>query len=44
VCLVHGVHDWQPGALAEVSVDMRRAFVFDMSENLAASPAMAASA
>jgi glycerol transport system ATP-binding protein len=44
VCLVRGVHDWQPGAPAEVSVDMHRAFVFDMSDNLAASPAMAASA
>ena len=44
VCLVRGVHDWQPGAPAEVSVDMLRAFAFDDSGNLAASPAMAATA
>jgi glycerol transport system ATP-binding protein len=44
VCLVRGVHDWQPGAPAEVCVDMRRAFVFDAAGDLAASPAMAASA
>ncbi|HBK05514.1 MAG TPA: ABC transporter ATP-binding protein [Acetobacteraceae bacterium] len=41
VCLVRGVHGWQPGAPAEVSVDMNRAFAFDSSGNLAASPAMA---
>jgi glycerol transport system ATP-binding protein len=41
VCLVRGVHDWEPGAQAEVSVDMNRAFAFDATGNLAASPAMA---
>jgi glycerol transport system ATP-binding protein len=44
VCLVRGVHDWQPGAAAEVSVDMQRAFVFDQAGDLAAAPAMAVSA
>jgi glycerol transport system ATP-binding protein len=44
VCLVRGVHDWQPGAPAEVSVDMHRAVAFDMAGGVAASPAMAASA
>ena len=44
VCLVRGVHDWQPGATAEVSVDMDRAFAFDSAGNLAASPAMAQTA
>jgi glycerol transport system ATP-binding protein len=40
VCLVGGVHDWQPGSTAEVSVDMQRAFAFDNAGNLAASPVM----
>ncbi len=44
LCLVRGVHDWQPGAKAEVSVDMNRAFAFDPAGNLAASPAMAKTA
>ncbi|MGD0110216.1 MAG: ABC transporter ATP-binding protein [Rhodopila sp.] len=44
VCLVRGVHDWQPGAAAEVFVDMHRAMAFDEAGNLAASPAMAATA
>jgi glycerol transport system ATP-binding protein len=44
VCLVRGVHDWQPGAAAEVSIDMTRAFAFDSTGNLAASPEMAATA
>jgi glycerol transport system ATP-binding protein len=44
VCLVRGVHDWLPGAAAEVSIDMTRAFAFDSAGNLAASPAMAATA
>ena len=29
VCLVRGVYDWQPGAPAEASADMQRAFAFD---------------
>ncbi|HEX2943180.1 MAG TPA: TOBE domain-containing protein, partial [Rhodopila sp.] len=29
VCLVRGVHDWQPGARTHVRVDMRRALAFD---------------
>jgi glycerol transport system ATP-binding protein len=44
VCLIRGVHDWQPGASAEVHVDMARAFVFDAAGDLAASPAMARTA
>jgi glycerol transport system ATP-binding protein len=44
VCLIHGVHDWQPGATADVHVDMHRAVAFDTAGNLAAAPAMAASA
>ena len=44
VCLVRGVHDWQPGAAAEVSVDMHRAMAFDDAGELAASPAMAETA
>jgi glycerol transport system ATP-binding protein len=44
VCLIRGVHDWQAGAVAEVSVDMQRALAFDTAGSLAAAPAMAASA
>jgi glycerol transport system ATP-binding protein len=44
VCLVRGVHDWQPGASVEAHVDMRRAFAFDAAGDLAAAPAMAATA
>lgn len=44
VCLVRGVHDWQPGAAVEVHVDTRRAFVFDAAGSLAAAPGMAATA
>jgi glycerol transport system ATP-binding protein len=39
VCLVTGVHDWEPGAAAEVRVDMRRAFAFEPAGALAAGPA-----
>jgi glycerol transport system ATP-binding protein len=35
VCLVRGVHDWLPGAAAEVSIDMHRAFVFEQSAVMA---------
>lgn len=44
VCLVTGVHDWQPGATAEVHVDMHRAFAFDGAGQLAAAPDFAATA
>ncbi len=44
VCLVHGVHDWLPGAPAEVLVDMRHAFAFGTDGALAAAPAIAAPA
>jgi glycerol transport system ATP-binding protein len=44
VCLVRGVHAWQPGAQAEISVDMNRAIAFDTNGRLAASPALAATA
>ena len=39
VCLIRGVHDWLPGAAAEVHVDMRHAFAFDVRGDLAAAPA-----
>jgi glycerol transport system ATP-binding protein len=42
VCLIRGVHDWQPGASAEAHVDLRRVFAFDAAGEIAASPAMAA--
>ncbi len=38
VCLVTGVHDWEPGARAEVRVDLRHAFAFDAAGVLAAGP------
>jgi glycerol transport system ATP-binding protein len=38
VSLVLGVHDWQPGASAEITVDPRRVFVFDPSGNLVRAP------
>ena len=44
VCLVRGVHDWQPGAASEVFVDMGRVFVFDAAGRVAAAPAQAAAA
>jgi glycerol transport system ATP-binding protein len=44
VCLITGVHDWLPGAKAEVHVDMRRAFAFDAAGALAAAPDMLATA
>jgi glycerol transport system ATP-binding protein len=44
VCLVSGVHDWQPGAAVEVRVDARRAFVFDAAGGLAAAAGMAETA
>ena len=44
VCLIRGVHDWQPGARADVHVDMGRAFAFDAAGDLAASPVMARTA
>ena len=42
VCLISGVHDWLPGAAADVYVDMQRAFAFDAAGALAAAPATAA--
>jgi glycerol transport system ATP-binding protein len=44
VCLVRGVHSWQPGAEALVSVDMNRAVAFDTMGRLAACPVLAATA
>lgn len=44
VCLVRGVHDWQPGAAAEVAVDMHRAMVFDITGKRVLATAMAVSA
>ena len=44
VCLVAGVHDWQPGANVEARVDANRAFVFDIHGKLAAPPFIAKTA
>ena len=38
VSLVLGVHDWQPGAAAEIAIDPRRLFVFDTAGNLVRAP------
>ena len=38
VSLVLGVHDWQPGAAAEITVDPRRLFVFDPDGRLIRAP------
>jgi glycerol transport system ATP-binding protein len=44
VSLVLGVHDWQPGAAAEIRIDPRRVFVFDAAGLLLRAPeAMSAS-
>ncbi|HEV2677508.1 MAG TPA: ABC transporter ATP-binding protein [Aliidongia sp.] len=39
VCLVRGVHEWEPGAAAEVHVDPGRIFVFDPDGRIAGLPA-----
>ena len=39
VCLVRGVHEWEPGAAAEVHVDPGRIFVFDAAGQIAGQPA-----
>ena len=44
VCLVQGVHEWQPGSGVDVHVDPRRVFVFDAAGDLAAAPSLAESA
>ncbi len=44
VCLVHGVHDWEPGAAAEVRLDPSSLFVFDRAGEIVAEPRLAASA
>ena len=41
VCLVHGVHDWAPGARAEVLVDPAGVFVFDRAGQRVRLPASA---
>jgi glycerol transport system ATP-binding protein len=38
VALVLGVHDWEPGARAEIRVDPKRMFVFDPGGALVAAP------
>jgi glycerol transport system ATP-binding protein len=38
VSLVLGVHDWQPGAAAEISIDPRRLMVFDAAGTLIRAP------
>jgi glycerol transport system ATP-binding protein len=42
VSLVMGVHDWKPGAAAEIRVDPHRAFVFDTAGLLIRAPEAAA--
>ncbi len=44
VCLVAGVHDWQPGASIDVRVDATRVFAFDRSGKLVAIPYIAMTA
>jgi glycerol transport system ATP-binding protein len=44
VCLVRGVHNWQPGAQVMVQVNMGLAFAFSESGELAAAPVLEASA
>jgi len=44
VCLVRGVHEWEPGNEVEVQLDAGRVFVFDRDGALAAAPPLAASA
>ena len=39
VCLVRGVHEWEPGAATEVHVDAARLFVFDTAGQIASLPA-----
>jgi glycerol transport system ATP-binding protein len=41
VGLTEGIHDWQPGARVDLSVDADRAFLFDAAGKLAATPAIA---
>ena len=41
VCLVRGVHQWEPGAAAEVQVDPSRIFAFDAAGRIAGLPTMA---
>jgi glycerol transport system ATP-binding protein len=38
VCLVRGVHQWEPGAAAEVHVDPSRIFVFDATGRIVGTP------
>ena len=38
VSLVIGVHDWEPGAAAEIRIDTSRIFVFDDAGNLIRAP------
>jgi glycerol transport system ATP-binding protein len=41
VCLVRGVHQWEPGAVTEVHVDPTRIFVFDEQGQRVGTPALA---
>ncbi len=44
VCLVTGVHDWQPGAMVDVRIDATRVFAFDTTGKLIAIPYIAMTA
>ena len=44
VCLVRGLHDWEPGAPATVQIDTRRMFIFGTDGQVAALPLIAESA
>ena len=44
VCLVTGVHDWQPGATVDVRIDATRVFAFDTGGKLVAVPYIAMTA
>ena len=44
VCLVNGVHEWEPGDAAEAQVDLGRAFVFGASGERVTVPSRAATA
>jgi hypothetical protein len=44
VCLVTGVHDWQPGVTVDVRIDATRVFAFDTGGKLVAVPYIAMTA
>jgi glycerol transport system ATP-binding protein len=44
VCLVTGLHQWEPGDAAEVQLDLAQAFVFGSDDRLVTSPGLAVTA